>query len=140
MKKLLLFFIVLLAFAFLAGSDLHVLAPSFEGDYVAYVTEGDGTPVFSADGKSAYAAEYGEDEDIIAETITVNGEFDEREVLRKLASIYHFHSDVDGVKIIYGFSPRLKRIRLIGGKPVNFQITASGNIYTVSSPVNIGSY
>ena len=140
MKKLLLFFIALVAFAFLAGGDLYEISDKFDGEYVAYTTEGDGLAVFSVDGKSVYAGKYSDDGNIIAETVTLKNPLSEKELLKKLNSLYHFHGDVDGITVIYGFSPRLKNITLENNKPVNFQITVSGKTVTVSSPVNIGSY
>ncbi len=140
MKKLLLFFIALVAFAFLAGGDLYEIADKFDGDYIAYTTEGDGVPVFASDGRTVYAGDYDKNVDLVAETIVLKEKLSEKEILKRLNSLYHFHGDIDGVTIIYGFSPRLKHVTLINKKPVNFQITISGEIATVSSPINVGSY
>ena len=57
-----------------------------------------------------------------------------------IKSIYHFDGSLDDVEITYAYSPVLKGIEIVDGKPVNLQITKRGDVVTVSNPVNMGSY
>lgn len=139
MKKLLLFLLAALAILSVSKKDLFSYASYFGGDYSVYTTEGEGVPVFSTDGESVYLADTLND-GVIGETITIYEGFTVDEVLRKIGSIYKFSADIDGIKILYGYSPMLKRITFVDNKPVNFQITLAEGIITLSNPVNYGSY
>lgn len=143
MKKLLLFLFVALALTGAGRQDLYNFNEKFGGEYTAYVTEGGGTPVFAVEGKSVYSVSYDKTDgkQILGETVTIkNNAPDTKEILYKLGALYHFTSEIGEIKIIYGFSPRLKRVTLVDNKPVNFQITVTEERVTVSNPVNLGSY
>ena len=67
-------------------------------------------------------------------------EFSKDDLYKKFFVIYHFDGSLDDVEITYAYSPVLKGIEIVDGKPVNLQITKRGDVVTVSNPVNMGSY
>ncbi|UKI14591.1 MAG: hypothetical protein L6V85_00615 [Clostridiales bacterium] len=66
--------------------------------------------------------------------------FQKDDLYKKFFVIYHFDGSLDDVEITYAYSPVLKGIEIVDGKPVNLQITKRGDVVTVSNPVNMGSY
>lgn len=118
MKKLLLFLIVLISFTIFSGKDLNAFFP--KSDYVEYRNDG---------GK------------LLGETFTFDeSEYTKKDLYKMFYVIYHFDGSLDDVEITYAYSPVLKGVELVGGKPVNLQITKRGNVVTVSNPVNMGSF
>ena len=86
--------------------------------------------------------EYRNDEGrLLGETFTFDeDEFSKDDLYKKFFVIYHFDGSLDDVEIIYAYSPVLKGIEIVDGKPVNLQITKRGDVVTVSNPINMGSY
>ena len=72
--------------------------------------------------------------------LSVLGYLEKDDLYKKFFVIYHFDGSLDDVEITYAYSPVLKGIEIVDGKPVNLQITKRGDVVTVSNPVNMGSY
>lgn len=139
MKKLLLFLMILLSVASVCQKDLYSFNGYFNGDYTSYSSTGNGIPIYSVNGKAVYCHDK-QQANNIGETIIINGGFTIDDILHKIGAIYHFNSNIDNIKIVYGYSPLLKHIKIVDNKPVNFQVTEVDGIITLSNPINFGSY
>ena len=118
MKKLLLLILIAISCTLLSGRELNEFFTN--RDYVEYRND---------KGR------------LLGETFTFDeDEFSKDDLYKKFFVIYHFDGSLDDVEITYAYSPVLKGIEIVDGKPVNLQITKRGNVVTVSNPVNMGSY
>jgi hypothetical protein len=143
MRKLLILLILAAVLLYSSKTDLADLQAEFGGEYVAYTTEETEKAAFSVGGVTIYEADlnFKNRDGIEGETVTFNGNRkDIKKILHKLYALYHVSDDVDGIYIVYGYSPKLRRTTIIDGRPVNFQITEKDGIITVSNPVNLGEY
>lgn len=118
MKKLLLLIIIVVSCTLLSGKELNAFFS--QEDYVEYRNDS---------GK------------LIGETFTLSAsEFSKSDIFKKFFVIYHFDENLQDVEITYCYSPVLKGVEIVSGKPVNLQITKRGDVVTVSNPINFGSF
>lgn len=144
MRKIVIFFIAVIALLYFGKADLIKFNDDFQGDYVVYSRQETGEKVFAVNGVDIYKGK-GFDllktENIEGETITFKGNSsDVKLILKKLFVIYYKTEQIDDVYIVYGYSPRLKRTIFVNGVLQNVQITLRGDTITVSNPINLGSY
>ena len=110
MKKLLLLILIAISCTLLSGRELNEFFTT--RDYVEYRND---------KGR------------LIGETFTFDeDEFSKDDLYKKFFVIYHFDGSLDDVEITYAYSPVLKGIEIVDGKPVNLQITKRGDVVTVS--------
>ena len=79
--------------------------------------------------------------EIAGERITVNGDMKAFEDIRdKLKIKVVTTQSLDGIYIEYGFSPLFSDYIETNGRKINVELSFSGNIIMLASPINLGGY
>lgn len=68
------------------------------------------------------------------------GDREVKDLMKRLSVRIVEMQDIDGVKIYYGFSARLRGGIIIGREKINIQIAQKDNKITVGIPIIVGSY
>ncbi len=75
------------------------------------------------------------------ERIDVDGSYyDAKAIIRKMYAVVIAEEEVDGIKILYAFCPRISNEVELNGDRVNIMIAINGDKMTVGSPLIKGSY
>ncbi len=144
MRRFFLFLSLCVALLWFAKTDLETYNAEIGGVYKVYTQEktdaeafviGDIT-VFSADVMGKLSSDK-----VLGETIVTSGDKETvNAICERLGVIFRRTETVDDIYIVYGYSFRLKRTRIINNAPVNIQITLRNGVITVSNPINQGSF
>lgn len=75
------------------------------------------------------------------ETLSLTGgEKAAAEVIKKLKMRTVLEQNLEGIRIIYGYTPRLRGYVVIDGSRINVQIAVREDAVTVGTPLILGSY
>lgn len=144
MRRFFLFLSLCIALLWFAKTDLETYNAEIGGVYKVYTQEKTDTSAFVIGDVTVFSADFlGKlaSDKVLGETIITGGDKNTvNELCERLGVIFRRTETIDDIYIVYGYSFRLKRTRIVNNYPVNVQITLKNGVITVSNPLNQGSF
>ena len=147
MKKLIVFIFIAAAIVLYTSNGFVNMTAYAEGTYLFYnksiynsafpkETVADGTLPFSA--QLAYL----KGRNLCGQTLIIENAEEEAlsKLMKKLKMKTVMTQELGDIKIIYGYSNRLKNSVILDGKKVNVEIAVRGGKITAGTPLILGSY